>query len=194
MKRSYLLSLTLIFVLGLASISEANLIQNGDFSAAPNLEGWTATGSFQSATVDGVKGIDFLLDGSTLSQTFGTTKDSFYTLTFESNVDKIFFHFPFALLGVTVNPSDLSLPTQLISGLFDYSVTFKAESGSTTLAFVRPDGFLTGFLSNPFISNVDIEDASPVNPTPVPAAIYLFASGMLGLIGVQRRKIKKFFE
>ena len=57
-------------------------------------------------------------------------------------------------------------------------------SGGVTVEFTAICGADAGCFSNLAIDNVS------VNAVPVPAAVWLFGSGLIGLVGVARRKLK----
>ena len=59
-------------------------------------------------------------------------------------------------------------------------------SGGVTLEVTAICGADAGCFSNIFLDNVSI--TADVSAVPVPAAVWLFGSGLLGLIGVARRK------
>ena len=60
------------------------------------------------------------------------------------------------------------------------------SSGGITLQFNAACGADANCVSNYFVDNVSIK--ADVSAVPVPAAVWLFGSGLLGLIGVARRK------
>jgi len=59
-------------------------------------------------------------------------------------------------------------------------------SGGVTLQFNAACGAVNGCLADYFIDNVSI--VADVNAVPVPAAAWLFGSGLLGLVGIARKK------
>jgi hypothetical protein len=70
-----------------------------------------------------------------------------------------------------------------------YNFSFTAgpdTSGGITLQFNAACGAATGCVSDYFLDNVSI--MADVSAIPVPAAIWLFGSGLVGLVGVARRK------
>ena len=58
-------------------------------------------------------------------------------------------------------------------------------SGGITLQFNAACAPIQGCNADYFIDNVSI--SADVNPVPVPAAVWLFGSGLIGLIGIARR-------
>ena len=68
---------------------------------------------------------------------------------------------------------------------FSYTVTTAADvSGGVTLQLGATNG--DGSPTTMFYDNISI--MADVNPVPVPAAVWLFGSGLLGLVGVARRR------
>ena len=60
------------------------------------------------------------------------------------------------------------------------------SSGGITLQFNAACAPIEGCNADYFIDNVSI--IADVNPIPVPAAVWLFGSGLIGLVGVARKK------
>jgi len=70
---------------------------------------------------------------------------------------------------------------------FSYSTILGPDvSGGFTLQFAGVCGAAASCLSDSFLDNISI--TADVSSVPVPAAVWLFGSGILGLIGVARRK------
>jgi hypothetical protein len=61
--------------------------------------------------------------------------------------------------------------------------------GTFTGTVVATDisGLVFNFL-NPYLGRAEIDFVSVVIATPIPPALYLFGSGLLGLIGIAKRK------
>lgn len=59
-------------------------------------------------------------------------------------------------------------------------------SGGVTLQFNAACAPIEGCNADYFIDNVSI--VADVNPIPVPAAVWLFGSGLIGLVGIARKK------
>jgi hypothetical protein len=93
------------------------------------------------------------------------------------------FEFPVAMIdtGMNVTTATESLGSLLAPGSF----TFDAAPGEYFVSFF---GFADTFTSTQ-LGQYGIE-ISQVSAVPVPAAVWLFGSGLLGLIGVARRKIR----
>jgi hypothetical protein len=71
---------------------------------------------------------------------------------------------------------------------YNFSFTVGPDSsGGITLQFNAACGADANCVSNYFVDNVSIK--ADVSAVPVPAAVWLFGSGLLGLIGVARRKV-----
>lgn len=128
----------------------------------------TVTGVFEDSVLSGGSGtIGFdSSGGNTLSIAAGS-----YTFT-EAND---------ALYNLT--GASLTLASGALS---DFS--YQAISG-TNGAPADFDSFFTSFLSDVYLSgtwNTTVQ----MSPVPVPAAVWLFGSGLLGLVGLARRKKK----
>ena len=85
---------------------------------------------------------------------------------------------PMELTGMNVTTATESLGSLAKPGSF----TFDAEPGEYYVSFFGLAG------KPPYPSQYGIEISQVV--VPVPAAVWLFGSGLLGLIGVARRKIR----
>lgn len=123
----------------------------------------TATGTFDdSVLVGGTGTIDFSLSSNSLTITVGSIS------YFESD--------------------DNGLPTiSLFSGDLD------AFNFSTTLDGNSFDSYFNtfdGFDSNGLAINGTWNSTVTLSPVPVPAAVWLFGSGLLGLVGVARRRTR----
>ena len=84
------------------------------------------------------------------------------------------------ILAVIANPS-ANWTTYNYSTVADASAT-----GGITLQFNSTCGADPGCFADFYIDNVSI--SADVNAVPVPAAVWLFGSGLVGLVGVARRK------
>ena len=78
-------------------------------------------------------------------------------------------------------------PDNWISKSVSYNVLAEA-SGGITLQFAVACAPVAGCNADIFLDNVTISSDVNVPSVPVPAAVWLFGSGLLGLIGVARRK------
>jgi hypothetical protein len=126
-----------------------------------------------------------------VQQTVLTTPGTTYTLSFLAG------NYPFNTLQPTIvvniggNPYSFTLPsTTSASGVWDSeTITFIATTASTLISFtgvysVGAEGS-TNYLG---LDNVSLSD--PPSPVPLPAALPLFATGLvgLGLLGWRRKK------
>lgn len=65
---------------------------------------------------------------------------------------------------------------------FDFDAILSFDSGSLK------GGFTTGLLDGTITGSKVIAKLGTISPVPVPAAVWLFGSGLLGLVGIARRK------
>lgn len=183
MKINKLKLLSAIAATTLSVSANAAIITNGGFESG-DLTGWTCTGADLCAVQS-----DFTHSGSyavwgfdnsgfgTLSQTFATTAGSTYDLEFWTNAyntsaGNILRYSIDALAPVTVDTTT--------DWLYNDS-SFVATSTSTTLSFLFETDSGTG--------QWRIDDvAVNLSSVPVPAAVWLFGSGLIGLAGFARRK------
>jgi len=178
--------------------ANAATITNGSFETG-DFTGWISTGTGNNVTpnegsTDGIYAASFnggeVVGNGTLSQSFTTVIGNTYLLDLD-----------YGVFGVPTNsiPNTQSLRVELIGGstllsqiLTDtgsnpnvfttYSFGFTADSTSTTLSFTDLTTLSQSASTDFVIDNVS------VSPVPVPAAAWLFGSGLLGLIGAARRK------
>jgi choice-of-anchor C domain-containing protein len=191
------------------SSAKANLLTNGSFEISSinpgagylpvypgetSIVGWDVVsedvhymGTFWEAS-DGIRSID--LDGLVgsaggVSQTFSTVAGTQYKVTFDMAGN-------YANLP-TLKPMSVSADGQSQEFTFDVtgrsalnmgwtpmSWLFVADDSSATLQFLSLTTTIQGW--GPALDNVS------VNPVPVPPAVWLFGSGVLGMIGIARRK------
>ena len=181
----------------------AALLTNGSFE--DGLTGWTVNpfsgGTIVTSGVEGssdgtsaaiFNGGDQL--GGTLSQTFSTTIGTEYRLEFDfgvysgsypgSNLTlQVDLNGVGSLLSTAVTYS-ASSPTQFNGSSFN----FTADSSSTTLLF-------TDFTSASETISVDsVLDNVSVSSVPIPAAVWLFSSGIIGIIGIGRKRERIYFS
>jgi choice-of-anchor C domain-containing protein len=120
-----------------------------------------------------------------VSQTFSTVAGTQYKVTFDMAGN-------YANLP-TLKPMSVSADGQSQEFTFDVtgrsalnmgwtpmSWLFVADDSSATLQFLSLTTTIQGW--GPALDNVS------VNPVPVPPAVWLFGSGVLGMIGIARRK------
>lgn len=76
-------------------------------------------------------------------------------------------------------------PDSMVWTSFSFTTTAGPDvSGGVTLQFAAVTGGVAGSFADVFIDNVVIDVAAPI---PVPAAVWLFGSALLGLMGIRRR-------
>ena len=113
--------------------------------------------------------------------------ETFFTDTFEifeagsymATLTDFEFPLPMIATGMSVTTATESLGSLLVPGAF----TFDAAPGNYFVSFF---GFAT--LSVPQLGQYGIEISQVSSPVPVPAAVWLFGSGLIGLVGMTRRR------
>ncbi len=90
--------------------------------------------------------------------------------------------------GTTGTPA---LPSQSFAGWTNFTQIFTATSSSQVLSFLATGGPL-GLPPFALLDGVSLTEVTPeVASVPVPAALPLMASGLIGLVGLRRRKNTK---
>ena len=191
------------------AVQAANVAVNGGFETG-NFTGWTQfnSGSGSTQTVDtgnSSEGTYFanlnnLQPGSASliknpNVGIGTVEaNSAYTITFDARGGFGFAEFFSELSGGGTSKSELlggaplavnADPDVWTPFLFS-GTTGNDVSGGVTLQFTATTGATPGASSQMFYDNLVIDVAT--SAVPVPAAVWLFGSGLLGLVGVARRK------
>ncbi|WP_442497046.1 hypothetical protein [Methylobacter sp. sgz302048] len=183
-------------ILGLLSVSQiANsaTITNGNFDSG--LTGWGTAGNVTLdaggyAVLNTFLGIDTSAyggtNGSILSQTVNALAGDVISFSYSFNTDDYLPYNDFALIAgdaqylvsdvATVGNGDSS-------GWQNFS--FTALSDFSDLKFIASNHTDTAFNSTLFIDNVS---SGSVSAVPVPAAVWLFGSGVLGLLGFNRKR------
>ena len=193
-----------VMTFALASQAQANLITNGSFEGS--LTGWSAFDVDHILTNWDASDGDYSIDlsgsgfgsGDYIEQTISTVVGANYSLTFDysanpgfdpnDTVNALVRNFAVDITGnATTNLSydmdtnnDLSidiLPTDM--QYLSANLNFSATSTSTTLRFTSPEFYRSG---------IALDNVAVVSAVPVPAAAWLFGTGLLGLVGVARRK------
>ncbi len=203
------LFLTLVFAISQAE--SANLVTNGSFESggyvtstndtmtlaigSTDMDGWTVTedliswiGPLNPWSLTANEG-DFFLDltdfstGSPfggVSQSITTEVGQSYELSFDLGSSNIWGR-PSAIEASAAGSSNI-YTSSTVGGLSDwdrFSMIFTADSETTTIS-------LTGTTGSQYIG---LDNVS-VSAVPVPAALWLFGSGLIGLIGMKRKSSK----
>ena len=182
-------------ILGLLSVSQiANsaTIANGNFDSG--LAGWNTEGNVTVdsgyAVLNTFNGIDTSVyggtNGSILSQAVNALAGDVISFSYSFNTDDYLPYNDFALVAgdaqylvsdvATVGDGDSS-------GWQNFS--FTALSDFSDLKFIVSNHTDTGFNSTLYIDNVS---SGSVSSVPVPAAVWLFGSGLVGLLGFNRKR------
>jgi hypothetical protein len=193
-------TLPFIFAMGLATAADAsNLVTNGDFETG-DFTAWTQSGVL---TDDGNGNLYYAGVGVSAGQGVGGSYGAYMgpvgSMGYLTQSLATVAGQTYTLSWALDNGETLGLPNQFQvtwngNAVFDqtnipqqgfqtYSFTLVATSASTSLAF--------GFQNDPtffHLDNVSVDAASSPAPVPVPAAAWLMASGLLGLVGISRRK------
>ena len=198
-----IVALVLVFVPP-ASANGVNLVTNGGFETG-DLTGWTESGGTCAVYVAKFNGgtpcvsvpnptpvhtgsfaANFPFAASTgvgtISQNLTTTPGSSYALTFWLDaVD----------LGTGATPNQfivdwgglqvLDLVNLPASGYVQYTVDLSATGNSTQLSFSGTD--------DPSILGLDDVVVATPTPTPEPSSLMLLGTGLVGLVGLIRRKV-----
>ncbi|MDP2027473.1 VPLPA-CTERM sorting domain-containing protein [Sulfuriferula sp.] len=192
--------LPFVFAMSLAaSAGASNLVTNGDFETG-DFTAWTQSGVltddgngnlyyagvgvYAGQGVGGSYGAYLGPVGSMgyLTQSLATVAGQTYTLSWAlDNGETLGFPNQFQ---VSWNGNLVFDQTNIPQQEFQtYSFNLVATSSITGLQF--------GFQNDPtffHLDNVSVDVASNPTPVPVPAALWLLGSGLLGLVGITRRK------
>ncbi|UOA08655.1 VPLPA-CTERM sorting domain-containing protein [Methylobacter sp. S3L5C] len=173
--------ITLIILSGFAEANASttsNLVQNGDFSIAGGA-GWTATGRYQGIQNGEWYNGAGISDGiDTLSQTLSTIAGNTYTLSYILRTE-VTQNFSFVTNwgGATINTETSTNSPDATTYTF---ANLLATSNSTVLSF-------SGW-NNPKANHLSyVNVTQQVAAVPVPAAVWLFGTGLLGLTGFARK-------
>ena len=163
----------LISGLNVAQASHINIVQNGDFSAGG--ADWTLTGntsynSYNNNWNNGATGSS----NAVLSQTLNTTAGSYYELTFtETQTSSGYQEFAVLWNGAQIFFNNVGNDTSN-----NYIFTnLLATDTQTVFSFNNRNDAAYNVLDNVSVSAV-----------PVPAAIWLFGTGLLSLTGFSRKR------
>jgi len=184
-----------VLVCGQAAFAQ-NLINNGSFETG-DFTGWTTGGNFEATEV--VSGSFYVYTGGqqgnfyavlgpvgsdgTLSQTFNDVAGQQYT-------------FSFWLAAVGDNPSDftatwdgsqaISLTNPNTGGIYQQYSFIETGTGTDTITFAFRDD--PAYIA---LDNVSVTQNGGGGTVPEPSSFLLMGSGVLGLAGVIRRKLRR---
>ena len=187
-RSALLLAVALVFGgIGNARASAVNLVQNGDFSSG--LADWTQVGNWS-------RSYDFVQDGSLylsnlvtqgsagVSQTLDTVDNQAYTLSldWEDNFEP--------RPGGPANSVSFQV---LWDGVPIYSQSADADINNVqTLEFTVIGGGSDTLTIQGFNTlGYDIVDNVSLSTVPLPGTALLFGSGLIGLIGFGKRRVRK---
>ena len=186
---------------------------NGEFSEEPGQIG-TASATIEdsltvNSSVNGLMEVSFTIDGATniLSEYFGLTGYTSFRAKTNGNwiYNDIFYTDVNTTISVTI-PYLSDTPTDILFNLFsgidiqdgDFSVFSDPYSVNPIMDFsntVTLSEILITDINGAPITGASITadsgyayPVSMLNAVPIPAAVWLFGSGLVGLIGVARRK------
>jgi hypothetical protein len=185
-------------VLALLPLSQAAYsatVANGNFSSG--MASWTAQGN---VNVNAGYAVLTSAGSGVSTGSFGGTNGSILSQAINASAgDVISFNYNF-VGGDYLPYNDFSLvvgdATNLLAdivGVGAYGTTgwrtftFTALSNFTNLMFLVSNSGDTGYDSSLWVDNVTVS-GSPSN-VPVPAAVWLFGSGIAGLMGMRRKKM-----
>lgn len=186
------------------SLAQANLITNGSFETGTDpgnystllpgsndIDGWAIEsgsidyiGSYWTAA-QGARSIDMSGNGhGSISQILSTTPGYKYAVEFSLAANPDSGGSPFKLMEVTTGAINQHYFVAINQGRpldwIDYAFFFTANSSSTKLTFTSLENSAWG----PALDNVRVS----VNSTPIPPAVFLLATGLIGLFGIKRKK------
>jgi len=172
-----------LFNVGSTGITGWSVVGAGEIALVPDTFGLNASDGRQWIDLTGLYGYNKGLRSDAVTTIIGKT----YTLSFDLG-DYYAAGFQNASLSVGINGAIPQIFNNVYqSGLMDWerkSITWVADSTSASFTFL---GVANGLLSNDAgigLDNVTFEELAPV---PVPAAAWLFGSGLMGLFGMARR-------
>lgn len=193
-------TLPFIFAMGLATAADAsNLVTNGDFETG-DFTAWTQSGVL---TDDGNGNLYYAGVGVSAGQGVGGSYGAYLgpvgSMGYLTQSLATVAGQTYTLSWALDNGETLGLPNQFQVAwngnvVFDQTNIpqqgFKAYS-INLIATNSISGLQFGFQNDPtffHLDNVSVDVASGPTPVPVPAAVWLLASGLLGLVGITRRK------
>ena len=206
MKRVYclaLLILSLAMTTAAPAFASTNLVVNGDFENVPlskswdtfsTLAGWTLNSGeveIQRNLYGGNPTKYVELDGThndVISQNLNLVKGTTYTLSFDylyrPDANKYEDSASMTVsFGSLANPFKTVVANTIANDWATYTSTFlyTGDTGQVTLALAG------GGKSDSYGALVDNVSVTPKNATPIPGAVWLLGSGLLGLVGLRRK-------
>lgn len=162
----------------------------GAFASATGVQGYTYTGA-SPKTIS----LDLSLDGTIDLSAGGTAEASLEGQVAVIFTNQLDFYTDFGTVVYEVAPPGSVAATSQVFGIATDQLTFTVNPGDDFFVWagLQVDGMRGGIADAYNTFTMDFADdaglqAASVSAIPAPAALWLFGSGLMGLIGVARRR------